>query len=110
MHGPVHVIATVELQPGRREDFLREFWRVVPLVRAEAGCLEYGPAVDVPTSIAAQAPLRENVVTIIEKWESLSALEAHLVAPHMLAYRPKVKDLVVGSKLQILRPAESDLS
>jgi quinol monooxygenase YgiN len=101
----IHVIATVELAEGKREAFLAEFRKVVPLVRAEVGCLEYGAAVDVPTGIPVQLPQRENVVTIVEKWESVEALKAHLQAPHMAAYRPRVKDLVVGTTLQVLQPA-----
>src|SRR4051794_13791936 len=101
----IHVIATVELVAGQKEAFLAEFRKIVPLVRAEAGCLEYGPTVDVETGIPAQVPLRPHVVTIVEKWESLDALRAHLQAPHMLAYRPRVKDLVVSAQLQILQPA-----
>ena len=31
----IHVIATVEVAEGRRDDFLDRFGRVVPLVRAE---------------------------------------------------------------------------
>ena len=48
----IHVIATIEVREGRRDEFLKEFHRIVPLVRQEQGCLEYGPAVDVPTGIA----------------------------------------------------------
>ena len=33
----IHVIATIEVQPGRRAAFLAEFHRIVPLVRAAAG-------------------------------------------------------------------------
>jgi quinol monooxygenase YgiN len=40
----------------------------------------------------------------VEKWESLQALHAHLVAPHMAVYRERVKDVVVGVTLQILDP------
>ena len=101
----IHVIATVEVAQGKREAFLEEFRRLVPLVRAEAGCLEYGPAVDVASGIAAQIPPREDVVTVMEKWESLDALRSHLQAPHMTAYRSRVKDFVVGVKLQVLQPA-----
>jgi quinol monooxygenase YgiN len=99
------VLATIELAPGRREEFLAEFRKIVPTVLQEEGCLEYAPMVDVPTSIGLQEPLRENVVTVVEKWESVGALEAHLVAPHMNEYRKRVKDLVAGSHLSILRPA-----
>lgn len=101
----IHVIATIELNAGKRDAFLAEFHKLVPQVRAEAGCLEYGPAIDVATDISAQIPLRENVVTVVEKWEDLPALKAHLVAPHMLDYRPRVKELVKGTTLQILGPA-----
>lgn len=101
----IHVIATIEVQPGKREAFLAEFHRVMPLVHAEVGCLDYGPTVDLPTSIAVQEPLRENVVTIVERWESLETLQDHLKAPHMGEYRERVKDLVRGVRLQILQPA-----
>jgi len=100
----IHVIATIELVEGQREAFLREFHALVPLVRAEQGCLEYGPTGDVRTDIAAQVPYRPQVITIMEKWTDVAALQAHLVAPHMLAYRPKVKDFVKNVTLQILEP------
>ena len=101
----IHVIATIELAEGKRDAFLAEFRQLVPLVRAEAGCLAYGPAVDVETGLSAQPPMRPNAVTIVEQWDSLDALRAHLQAPHMAAYRPKVKDFVVKTTLQVLQPA-----
>ena len=101
----IHVIATIEVRPGKRAAFLVEFHRIVPLVRAEVGCIEYGPTVDVDSGIAVQGAIRENVAVIVEKWESLEALKTHLHAPHMAAYRVAVKDLVVGVQLQILQPA-----
>jgi quinol monooxygenase YgiN len=99
------VIAKIEVAEGRREEFLAEFRRVVPKVLQEAGCLEYGPMVDVPTSVGAQVSPRDDVVTVVEKWESVEALEAHLMAPHMLAYRKTVQGLVVSASLEILKPA-----
>jgi quinol monooxygenase YgiN len=101
----IHVIATIEVAPGKRDALLAEFHRIVPLVHAEAGCLEYGPTVDVPSGLGAQMPLRENVVTIVEKWESVDALKAHSQARHVVEYRGRVKDLVVGMQLQVLSPA-----
>lgn len=100
------VLATISLQPGTRDAFLGEFRQILSSVRAEAGCLEYGPYVDQPTPIPAQVDLREDVVTVVEKWESVAALEAHLQAPHMTAYREKVKDYVAGVSLQVLQSAE----
>jgi quinol monooxygenase YgiN len=101
----IHVIATIELVPGTRAAFLAEFHKLVPQVHAESGCLEYGPAVDIASELSAQIPLREDVVTVVEKWTDIAALKAHLVAPHMMEYRPRVKDMVKGTTLQVLGPA-----
>ena len=100
----IFVIAIVEVAEGRRADFLNEFRQLVPKVREEAGCIEYQPAVDALTDIGAQQPARENVVTVIEKWESQQALQAHLAAQHMADYRESVKEIVLGTKIHILDP------
>ncbi len=101
----IHVIAAVETAEGRRDDLLDVFRALVPKVLGEEGCLEYGTAVDLATSFSLQGEPRENVVMVVEKWESIEALEAHLVAPHMLEFRDKVKEIVQGTTLQILEPA-----
>lgn len=101
----IHVIATIDLRPGTRAAFLAEFAKLIAPVRAEDGCIEYGPAVDVDTDIAAQQRIGADAVVVIEKWRDLAALKAHAVAPHMQAYRGRVKDMVVSTKLQILAPA-----
>jgi quinol monooxygenase YgiN len=100
----IHVIATVELHPGTRQRFLDEFAKVVPEVRAEVGCIEYGAAVDLATAIPVQVPIRPDVATIVEKWTGLEQLNAHLVAPHMKAYRERVKAFVVRTTLHVLAP------
>jgi len=101
----IHVIATIELHPGKRAAFLQEFHQVMPYVHSETGCFEYGPTIDVQTSIPAQGAAREDVVTVVEKWADLPALELHLQAPHMLEYRTKVKDYVKSVKLHVLQAA-----
>jgi quinol monooxygenase YgiN len=101
----IHVIATIEVAPGRRGDFLEAFHRLVPLVLNEEGCIQYGPAIDTVTDISAQGPVRENVVVVVEQWKSLTALKAHLAAPHMAAYRNQVAEIVKSMTLQVLEPA-----
>ena len=101
----IHVIAAIKIVPGKREEYLAAFHQLVPLVQAEEGCIEYGPAIDVATPIEIQEPLCENTVTVIEKWESIEALQAHLQAKHMQENRAKVKDLLAGITIQILEPA-----
>ena len=100
----IHVIATIETNESRREAFLEEFRKVMPKVRAEEGCIEYGPAVDAGADLGVPVPCRENVVVVIEKWAGLEALRAHLSAPHMTEYRVRVKDLVKSVQLQVLEP------
>ena len=101
----IHVICTITIAPGRRDDFITEFNGIVPEVLAEKGCIEYGPTVDLDTGLERQAPLEDNVVVIVEKWESLNDLKAHLVAPHMNAYRERVQDMVENGHLRITQPA-----
>jgi quinol monooxygenase YgiN len=100
------VLATIELHPGKRPQFLDEFRKIIPHVRGEQGCLEYFPAIDTVSGLAVQGPSRDDIVVVVEKWDSVAALETHLVAPHMMEYRPKVKDFVKKVGLQILSPAE----
>lgn len=100
----IHVIATIRLRPGRLEDFLDKFRELVPLVLSEAGCIEYGPTIDLATSIGGQPPIRRDAVTVVEKWESVKSLEDHLAAPHMAAYRDAVKELVEGVEIVVLQP------
>ncbi|GFO58542.1 quinol monooxygenase [Geomonas silvestris] len=101
----ISVIASIRLNEGARESFLQIFNANVPAVRREDGCLEYYPAVDVDSGIPVQR-LDADIVTILEKWQSLEALRAHLAAPHMLAYKEKVAPLVKETVLKVLTSAE----
>jgi quinol monooxygenase YgiN len=101
----IYVIATIELNQGCKNDFLKIFKDNVPNVRAEKGCINYEPTVDVDSGIPVQDELRSDVVTIVEAWDDLDALHQHLKAPHMASYREKSKDLVKQVTLQVLQPA-----
>ena len=98
------VIATIKAKAGQRNALLACIKENVPSVHAEIGCLEYQPMVDTESSLGAQQ-LDENIVTMVEKWETMSNLNAHAVAPHMLEYREKVKDIVESVSLKVLTAA-----
>jgi quinol monooxygenase YgiN len=100
----VNVIAAIRVKPGKRTKFLEIFKANIPSVIAEQGCIEYLPTVDLDAGLPPQS-LDENMVTILEMWESLEALRDHLKAPHMKAYRTQVKDLVAEMTLKILQEA-----
>lgn len=100
----INVVASITIKAGERDKFISLFKANLPAVHAEEGCIEYFPAIDVELGVPTQ-DLNENVVTIIEKWESLDHLKAHGVAPHMLAYRESVKDIVEGMSLKVVEAA-----
>lgn len=101
----IHVIATIEVVPGKRAEYLTILREVAAEVRAERGCLAYVPTVDIPSGLPVQCDLRENVVTLVEAWESLDHLHAHLKSAHMRAYRGRVQEFVTGLSIQVLEPA-----
>lgn len=101
----IHVVAVLTAKPGKREEILRHFRANVPAVRAEKGCIEYGPAVDAENALGFQAKVGSDTFLVIEKWESMEALKAHAAAPHMAAYAAKVKELIASRVIHVLQPA-----
>ena len=100
----IHVIASIGVKPGKREKFIESFKANVPNVLAENGCIVYIPAIDADSGIEAQW-LDDTVVTVIEKWETLDALHAHLAAPHMQQFRTDTANLTEDVSLTILENA-----
>jgi len=100
----INVIASIRTRPGCLNEYLVQFKRNIPHVLAEEGCLEYVPCVDAHTGWESQ-DLDGGRVTVVEKWESMEALRAHSVAPHMVALREKVGHLVESVSLQVVAAA-----
>ncbi|MRR07768.1 MAG: antibiotic biosynthesis monooxygenase [Deltaproteobacteria bacterium] len=98
----IRVIASITVKEGELAKFLEIFKANVPLVQAEEGCIEYYPTIDVDSGLPVQMK-DPSTVTIIEKWQSLAALHAHLTSPHMLAYRKETKDIVEKVSLRVLQ-------
>lgn len=101
----IHVIAFLHLRPGTRREFLATFEALTPLVRAEKGCIEYGPAVDHGPFLGFQSPIGDDVVAVVEKWESPAALEAHIVAPHMKTWGAKIDAMMTDRVIHVFDPA-----
>ena len=101
----IHVIAIITAKPGQRGAILEAIRANLPAVRAERGCIEYGPAIDADGIGSFQTKAGPETVFVIEKWEDADALKAHAAAPHMAAYGTKVKDLVAGRVIHVLSPA-----
>jgi quinol monooxygenase YgiN len=100
----IHVIAIIAAKPGKRGEILRHLANV-PAVRVEKGCIEYGAAVDAENALKFQTKWGPDTFLVIEKWESMEALQAHAAAPHMAAYGAKTKELIASRVIHILSPA-----
>ena len=100
----VHVVALITAKPGKREEILKHARANLAAVRAEKGCIEYGPVVDADNALPFQTKLGPDTFMVVEKWESMDALKAHAAAPHMVAYGAKVKEMIAGRTIHILSP------
>jgi quinol monooxygenase YgiN len=102
----IHVIAIITTKPGQREAVLAKFRDIIAAVRAEEGCIEYGPAVDIDGEMKGLTMIGPDSFMVIEKWTSQETLAAHAVSAHMAAYGASVKDLVASRAIHVLDPAE----
>ena len=100
----IHVVAIITAKPNNREAILAAFRANVPAVHAEAGCIEYGPAIDADGVGSFQTKFGPDTFLVIEKWESLDHLKAHAGSPHMAAYGSKTKDLIASRVIHVLSP------
>ena len=101
----IHVVAIITAKPGNRGAILEAFRANMPAVHAEAGCIEYGPAVDADGIGPFQTKFGSDIFLVIEKWESVDHLKAHAGSPHMAAYGAKTKDLIASRVIHVLSPA-----
>jgi len=101
----IHVLAIITAKPGQRATLLQAFSEIIPAVHAEQGCIEYGPVIDADGMGDVQTRLGEDAFVVVEKWNSVAALEAHMAAPHMAAYAAKAKDMIAARVIHVLSPA-----
>lgn len=100
----VHVLAIITAKPGMREKILEAFRANVPAVHAEDGCIEYTATIDHEDAGSLQTKFGDDTFVVVEKWESLDALKAHAVAPHMAAYAAKTKDMIDRRVIHVMSP------
>ncbi len=98
----VHVVARMEIKKGQLEKMLGILARLVPVVRAEAGCIRYEVCQDANVGIG--APANPQALTIVEAWESPEHLAAHLATAHMAAFRDEAGSLRESASVTVLKP------
>ena len=100
----IHVVAVITAKPGQRDRILEAFRANRPAVLAEQGCIEYAATVDAAGLPPSRGSFGADTFVVIEKWETLAALQAHAAAPHMAAYGAKVKDWTENRVIHVLEP------
>ena len=100
----VHLIAFITAHPGKRAELLTVFHTLIPTVRAEEGCVEYAPVVDIDGFAGFTTPLGPDTYAVVEKWASPEALRAHAAAPHMAEFGARTKHLIAKRVLHVLTP------
>lgn len=100
----IHVLAEIVPKPGQKEVVLAEFRKIVEAVRAEPGCLEYGPAEEIDAGLPVQPAPRTEVIHVIEKWESLEALNQHLTAAPLHSFLQAAGPMIERIVARVLQP------
>lgn len=74
----IYVIATTLMKLEDKDDFIKAHRACTVETLKEKGCVSYDGHVSVNNP---------NVFVVIERWETRSDLNAHVVAPHMKVWR-----------------------
>ncbi|EJF29245.1 antibiotic biosynthesis monooxygenase [Enterobacter sp. Ap-916] len=100
------VIAEIRTRPGshHRQAVIAAFEKIIPTVLKEEGCHGYAPLVDHNAQVAFQTTAPDSIF-MLEKWESVAHLEAHLETAHMKEHSARVKDDVLEVHIRILEEA-----
>lgn len=98
----LHVIARIDVLPGKMEEFTKLFKANVPNVLAEEGCYRYEPCVDLSCELYSGD---ENAFTVLETWESIEHLKAHLATAHMVKFAEDAASLRTGCNLTLVEQA-----
>lgn len=100
---PVWVLCRFDLKPGAdREEYVAKTRAIVDTVRAEKGCCEYRLLGDAATDWEKPQRFGDRTLWMLEKWESIEALKAHLETPHMKAFGPTVRPMRANGTFHVL--------
>ena len=103
--GGVYVLCRFDLKPDADvDDYTAKTLAVVPTVRAEDGCRMYTLLKDAETDWDKPMRFGERTMWMLEKWDSVDALKAHLSTPHMKAFGPTVRPMRTSSTFHVLEP------
>lgn len=82
------VMGTIEVEEGTIDGVKDALATMETATRAEPGCLTYAFATDISSP---------TTIRLVERWESMEALQEHFVSPHMAAFGEAVGGLAPKS-------------
>jgi quinol monooxygenase YgiN len=98
----IYVIATTQMKPDCKDDFIKGHKACIAETLKENGCISYEGHVSVNDP---------NLYVVVERWETRDDLTAHSKAPHLKAWReystplrvsPTVIEIISDAKVQKL--------
>lgn len=89
----IHVIATLKIRSGTRDDVAAAALPCVEATRKEAGCRRY----DLTSNV-----LDPTELVFVEEWDSREALEAHFNTSHIKAWREAGRPFIESAVVQIV--------
>ena len=87
---PLTILARITAAPGKEDLVRSELEKLVPITRAEEGCLQYDLHLDNETP---------GFFVFYENWESRELWQAHMNAPHLAAYMSATEGAVANFAL-----------
>jgi quinol monooxygenase YgiN len=97
------IVAEIRAYPNglHKDKIIQAFKKITPTVLQEQGCHGYQLLVDAGVDVSYQSK-DSDLIVMLEKWESIEHLNAHLQTEHMQAYQLEVKEHVADVKIRIL--------
>ncbi len=96
----IYVLATITTLSGQAAALIRGARACIDATRLEEGCISYDYVQDTE---------KPDVVVVIERWSSREALAAHLLVPHLAAWREARKPFVKATKVEIIHAGQVEV-
>ncbi|MEX0320348.1 MAG: putative quinol monooxygenase [Ruegeria sp.] len=74
---PLTILAQITAQPGKEALVRAELEKLIPITRAEEGCIQYDLHVD---------NFNPGFFVFYENWQNRELWQTHMNAPHLAAY------------------------
>ncbi len=89
----IHILVSMMVKEGCMKEFLALGEKLRREVLKEKGCHAYEYTREIASPLGIQEAVDSNRITLVERWDSLESLKAHMDAPHMKEFGPGMSEL-----------------